>query len=80
MLMRWKRWLALTICVTGVLIWGGCQSSFSFANPLASRSLQVHTDRLVADLQALAHERYTEADRAEVRTYLSRQLVRAGYE
>ena len=73
--MRWKRWVTLAVCVMGLLIWGGCQTSSSSAGP----PLQVQTNRLLADVQTLARERYRDEDLAEVRTYLSRQLTQAGY-
>ncbi len=74
--MRWRRWLILAMCVMGLLIWGGCQSSTSSADA----PLQVQGERLMADVAVLAHERYSDEDLVEVRSYLSRQLSQSGYE
>lgn len=63
------------VCVVGLLIWGGCQSSLSRANP----PLAVQGARLVEDVRALARERYRDDDLAEVRAYLNRQLAGVGY-
>ena len=60
----------------GLLIWVGHRSPLSRAN----QPLRVQADRLVEDLNALEHERYSDGDLAEVRAYISRQLRLAGYD
>lgn len=72
---RLGRWAALSALIVVLLGWGFGLHPFS----QAGQSLQVNTERLVADLQTLAQERYTEAELADTRSYISRQLNLAGY-